>query len=115
MNLLIALPIHLALPKRRPLESKANAVIAPATVDSGIDGERRRRMVLMGIAFAGGGFVISAVGATLLVLMNDLGMPRPWQPSPEPDRPHQVAARLVEYVRRNLFSPPLTAIVAGRP
>lgn len=114
MNLLIALPIHLALPKRRPLESKANAVIEPATVDSGIDGERRRRMVLMGIAFAGGGFVISAVGATLLVLMNDLGYATAMATlAGSLIGPSQVAARLVEYVRRNLFSPPLTAIVAG--
>jgi MFS family permease len=114
MNLMIALPIHLALPKRLPPESTAAAAAVAARVDSGIEGERRRRMVLMGVAFAGGGFVISAVGATLLVLMNHLGYATTMATlAGSLIGPSQVAARLVEYVRRNLFSPPLTAIIAG--
>lgn len=113
MNLVIALPIHLALPRTRLVDrSASNAEEWTNAVD--VDGERRRRMVLMGIAFAAGGFVISAVGATLLVLMRDLGYATAIATlAGSLIGPSQVMARLVEYARRNLFSPPLTAIIAA--
>lgn len=114
MNLLIALPIHLALPRVRTAETKTAAEPVQSSEDVSLDGERRRRMILMATAFAAGGFVISAVGATLLVLMRDLGYATAMATlAGSLIGPSQVAARLVEYVRRNLFSPPLTAIIAA--
>lgn len=113
MNLLIALPIHLALPRA---STSAREEPRPATTDGepNLDGERKRRMVLMATAFAAGGFVVSAVGATLLVLMRDLGYATAMATlAGSLIGPSQVAARLLEYARRNLFSPPLTAIIAA--
>jgi hypothetical protein len=112
MNLLIALPIHLALPRARINEPGSARVEGPS-VEVKPDAERRRRMVLMATAFAAGGFVVSAVGATLLVLMRDLGYATAMATlAGSLIGPSQVAARLVDYARRNLFSPPLTAIIA---
>jgi predicted MFS family arabinose efflux permease len=112
MNLLIALPIHLALPRAR-INEPESAGRAEPTVERAPDAERRRRMVLMATAFAAGGFVVSAVGATLLVLMRDLGYATAMATlAGSLIGPSQVAARLVDYARRNLFSPPLTAIIA---
>lgn len=57
---------------------------------------------------------MSAVGSTLLVLMRDLGYATAMATlAGSLIGPSQVAARLIEYVRRNLFSPPLTAIIAA--
>jgi hypothetical protein len=114
MNLLIALPIHLALPRARVSEPEPASRSLDAVTETPLDGERKRRMFLMATAFSAGGFVISAVGATLLVLMQDLGYATAMATlAGSLIGPSQVAARLIEYVRRNLFSPPLTAIVAA--
>jgi len=113
MNLLIALPIHLALPRAR-ISEKPVSRVEETSAGMNLDGERRRRMVLMATAFAAGGFVVSAVGATLLVLMRDLGYATAMATlAGSLIGPSQVAARLIEYARRNLFSPPLTAIIAA--
>ncbi len=113
MNLLIALPIHLALPKTRIDTTALPAENGPSG-NATIPVDRTRQMVLMAIAFAAGGFVISAVGATLLVLMGDLGYATGIATlAGSLIGPSQVAARLIEYIRRNLFSPPLTAIIAA--
>ncbi|QEE46102.1 MFS transporter [Rhizobium sp. WL3] len=113
MNLLIALPIHLALPRAR-LSEKPVSRVEEVSAEITLDGERRRRMVLMATAFAAGGFVVSAVGATLLVLMRDLGYATAMATlAGSLIGPSQVTARLIEYARRNLFSPPLTAIIAA--
>ncbi|EKF60472.1 hypothetical protein QWE_05383 [Agrobacterium albertimagni AOL15] len=114
MNLLIALPIHLALPRARKIEPEATVRETQSTGEPVLDGERKRRMILMATAFAAGGFVMSAVGSTLLVLMRDLGYATAMATlAGSLIGPSQVAARLIEYVRRNLFSPPLTAIIAA--
>lgn len=113
MNLLIALPIHLALPRARIHEPETARVEEPGA-EVKPDGERRRRMLLMATAFAAGGFVMSAVGATLLVLMRDLGYATAMATlAGSLIGPSQVTARLVEYARRNLFAPPLTAVIAA--
>lgn len=113
MNLLIALPIHFALPKTR-IDTMAVPAESGSSADAVLPVDRTRQMVLMAIAFAAGGFVISAVGATLLVLMGDLGYATGIATlAGSLIGPSQVAARLIEYVRRNLFSPPLTAIIAA--
>ncbi len=113
MNLLIALPIHLALPKTRIDRDET----ARPAIDSGtgvLPSDRSRQMVLMAIAFAAGGFVISAVGAALLVLMRDLGYTTGIATlAGSLIGPSQVTARLIDYARRNLFSPPLTALIAA--
>ncbi|MGE8102273.1 MFS transporter [Allorhizobium sp. NPDC080224] len=114
MNLLIALPIHLALPRARMVAPEATVREEQSTGERVLDGERKRRMILMATAFAAGGFVMSAVGSTLLVLMHDLGYATAMATlAGSLIGPSQVAARLIEYVRRNLFSPPLTAIIAA--
>jgi hypothetical protein len=114
MHLLIALPIHLALPRARMIEPEATVREEQSTGEPVLDGERKRRMILMATAFAAGGFVMSAVGSTLLVLMHDLGYATAMATlAGSLIGPSQVAARLIEYVRRNLFSPPLTAIIAA--
>jgi MFS family permease len=113
MNLLIALPIHLALPKTQ-IDTTVALPEGDRSAERAIPVHRTRQMVLMAIAFAAGGFVISAVGATLLVLMGDLGYATGVATlAGSLIGPSQVAARLIEYVRRNLFSPPLTAIIAS--
>lgn len=114
MHLLIALPIHLALPRARMIEPEETVREEQSTGEPVLDGERKRRMILMATAFAAGGFVMSAVGSTLLVLMRDLGYATAMATlAGSLIGPSQVAARLIEYVRRNLFSPPLTAIIAA--
>jgi len=114
MHLLIALPIHLALPRARMIEPEETVREEQSTGEPVLDGERKRRMILMATAFAAGGFVMSAVGSTLLVLMHDLGYATAMATlAGSLIGPSQVAARLIEYVRRNLFSPPLTAIIAA--
>jgi len=113
MNLMIALPIHLALPRTRVGKLEVNRPADPG-IEIALQGDRKRRMILMATAFAAGGFVISAVGATLLVLMRDLGYATAMATlAGSLIGPSQVTARLIEYVRRNLFSPPLTAIIAA--
>ena len=114
MNLLIALPIHLALPRARVIEPEATVGEKQSTGEPVLEGERKRRMILMATAFAAGGFVMSAMGSTLLVLMRDLGYATAMATlAGSLIGPSQVAARLIEYLRRNLFSPPLTAIIAA--
>lgn len=114
MHLLIALPIHLALPRARMIEPESTVREEQSIGEPVLDGERKRRMILMATAFAAGGFVMSAVGSTLLVLMHDLGYATAMATlAGSLIGPSQVAARLIEYVRRNLFSPPLTAIIAA--
>lgn len=126
MNLLIALPIHLAMPKgvsaraddgrakalpERHDEAKVEAQeMRPRPAPAG----DRRPMVLMAISFAGGGFVMSAIGAALLVLLGDLGFAAATATfAASFIGPSQVGARLFEYLRRSLFSPPLTAVIAA--
>ena len=114
MNLLIALPIHLSLPRARMIEPESTVREEQSIGEPVLDGERKRRMILMATAFAAGGFVMSAMGSTLLVLMRDLGYATAMATlAGSLIGPSQVAARLIEYVRRNLFSPPLTAIIAA--
>ncbi len=129
MNLLIALPIHLAMPKgvqgdirvvgpkRLPENTHETKTVSPDMGQRPADRSAatdRRPMVLMAISFAGGGFVMSAIGAALLVLLGDLGFAAATATfAASFIGPSQVGARLVEYVRRSLFSPPLTAIIAA--
>ena len=115
-NLLIALPIHLTMPKGRlvPLESSIEDAVAPSTPSLTLQPSDHRPMVLMAISLASGGFVLSATGASLLVLLADIGFATALATiAASCIGPSQVAARLFEYVRRNLFSPPMTAIIAA--
>lgn len=111
MNLGIALPIHLLLPRTRIDRAEARDAEEAAERDP-VNGQRA--MVLMAIAFATGGFVVSAVGATLLVLLASVGFGTTAATlAGSLIGPSQVAARLLGYVMRNLFSPPVTAVVAA--
>lgn len=121
MNLVIALPIHLTMPKGRqgqpdrPEPSASSA--SPRTSQVSQARPPRpdpRPMALLAISFASGGFVMSAVGAALLVLLGDLGFATATAiAAASCIGPSQVAARLIEYLRRNLFSPPATAVIAA--
>lgn len=115
MNLLIALPIHLTMPKGRqtppsvPVDAMAHQSVQP---DRHVTG--RRPMILLGISLASGGFVLSAIGASLLVLLDDIGFATATATiAASCIGPSQVAARLFEYARRSSFSPPMTAIMAA--
>ncbi|GAB5462399.1 MFS transporter [Hoeflea alexandrii] len=115
MNLLIALPIHLTMPKGRltPPEMlvEPNAL---ALVKSYQHVTGSRPMILLGISLASGGFVLSAIGASLLILLGDIGFATATATiAASCIGPSQVAARLFEYARRSHFSPPMTAIIAA--
>ncbi|MGL3608216.1 MFS transporter [Rhizobium sp. G187] len=112
MNVAIALPIHLALPQRRTDAHDPSGEVD--AVAHGLPDNGRQAMALMAVAFAAGGFVVSAVGATLLVLLHSLGYETTVATvAGSLIGPSQVAARLFGYIRRNLFSPPVTAVVAA--
>lgn len=115
MNLLIALPIHLTMPKRRqtppvmPLEATADPVVQTYDHVTG-----KRPMILLGLSLASGGFVLSAIGSSLLVLLDDIGFATATATiAASCIGPSQVAARLFEYARRSHFSPPMTALIAA--
>jgi MFS family permease len=115
MNLLIALPIHLTMPKGRltPPEMlvEPNAL---ALVKSYQHVTGSRPMILLGISLASGGFVLSAIGASLLILLDDIGFATATATiAASCIGPSQVAARLFEYARRSHFSPPMTTIIAA--
>jgi hypothetical protein len=115
MNLLIALPIHLTMPKGRltPPEMlvEPNAL---ALVKSYQHVTGSRPMILLGISLASGGFVLSAIGASLLILLDDIGFATATATiAASCIGPSQVAARRFEYARRSHFSPPMTAIIAA--
>lgn len=115
MNLLIALPIHLTMPKGRqtppsvPVDAMAHPAVEPYQHVTG-----SRPMILLGISLASGGFVLSAIGSSLLVLLDDIGFATATATiAASCIGPSQVAARLFEYARRSHFSPPMTAIIAA--
>ncbi|MBC7285207.1 MFS transporter [Hoeflea sp.] len=115
MNLLIALPIHLTMPRGRqtPPEMPAEETGLPV-VRSYRHVTGSRPMVLLGISLASGGFVLSAIGASLLILLGDIGFATATATiAASCIGPSQVAARLFEYARRSNFSPPMTAIIAA--
>ena len=115
MNLLIALPIHLTMPKGRqtPPQMPTDATALPL-VQSYRHVTGNRPMILLGVSLASGGFVLSAIGASLLILLDDIGFATATATiAASCVGPSQVAARLFEYTRRNHFSPPTTAIIAA--
>jgi Sugar phosphate permease len=110
LNLLIALPVHFLWPSHRPISEAAagrdGAVDAPA-------GRSGPHLLLMGVSLSAGGFVLSATGASLLVLLGDAGFtPAVATLTGSLIGPSQVAARLIEYTRRHLISPPVTGLIA---
>jgi len=116
MNLLIALPIHLTMPKGRltPPERLVEPDTRPSSVRSYKHVTGSRPMILLGVSLASGGFVLSAMGASLLVLLDDIGFATATATiAASCIGPSQVAARLFEFARRSHFSPPMTAIVAA--
>lgn len=111
LNLLIALPVHALWPSYRrevaaPAKPSAEAG-APAVAS------RRPHLVLMAISLSAGGFVLSAMGASLLVLLGDAGFtPAIATLTGSLIGPSQVAARVLEYARRGVLSPPVTGLIA---
>ncbi|MCL6705891.1 MFS transporter [Pseudomonas sp. R2.Fl] len=110
LNLLLALPVHALWPSHRPVPEAA------ASRDGATDTQARRRgpyLMLMGVSLSAGGFVLSATGASLLVLLGDAGFtPAVATLTGSLIGPSQVAARLIEYSRRNLITPPVTGLIA---
>lgn len=115
MNLLIALPIHLTMPKGRQMPPSVPVdAMAPPAVEPYQHVTGSRPMILLGISLASGGFVLSAIGSSLLVLLDDIGFATATATiAASCIGPSQVAARLIEYARRSHFSPPMTAIIAA--
>lgn len=110
LNLLLALPVHVLWPARAP------ALEVPAGTSGAADTQVRRRgphLLLMGVSLSAGGFVLSATGTSLLVLLGDVGFtPVVATLAGSLIGPSQVAARLLEYTRRNLITPPITGLIA---
>ncbi len=111
LNLVLALPVHALWPsyRRLPVTPAKNVGEAgsPAT------GSRRPQLALMAISLSAGGFVLSAMGASLLVLLGDAGFtPAIATLTGSLIGPSQVVARLVEYARRGVLSPPVTGLIA---
>ena len=111
LNLVLALPVHALWPSYRPppvrpATNAAGAGHAPAV-------SRRPQLALMAISLSAGGFVLSAMGASLLVLLGDAGFtPAIATLAGSMIGPSQVAARIVEYARRGVLSPPVTGLIA---
>ncbi|PPJ48142.1 MFS transporter [Rhizobium sp. KAs_5_22] len=111
LNLALALPVHALWPSYRrevavPQKSSAEAG-APAVAS------RRPHLALMAISLSAGGFVLSAMGASLLVLLGDAGFtPAIATLTGSLIGPSQVAARVIEYARRGVLSPPVTGLIA---
>ncbi|WP_417427207.1 MFS transporter [Hoeflea sp.] len=74
VNLLVALPIHLMVP-RGPRRTTDQPVAQPTPREPGLllPGNRRTSFVLMSIAFAGGSFLMSAVHTSFFVILDQLG------------------------------------------
>ncbi|HCL65927.1 MAG TPA: MFS transporter [Rhizobium sp.] len=111
LNLLLALPVHALWPsyRRLPVTPAKNVGEAgsPGTVS------RRPQLALMAISLSAGGFVLSAMGASLLVLLGDVGFtPAIATLTGSLIGPSQVVARLIEYARRGVLSPPVTGLIA---
>ncbi|MCY0149424.1 MFS transporter [Hoeflea sp. G2-23] len=74
VNLMVALPIHLMVPRgpRLPAGQPAPQLVArePGLL---LPGNRRPSFVLMSIAFAGGSFLMSAVHTSFFVILDQLG------------------------------------------
>lgn len=111
LNLVLALPVHALWPSYRrevvaPAKPSAEAG-APALVS------RRPHLALMAISLSAGGFVLSAMGASLLVLLGDAGFtPAIATLAGSLIGPSQVTARVIEYARRGVLSPPVTGLIA---
>lgn len=112
INLLVALPIHALWPSHRPEPPKASTSPAPALSEGDV-ARRRPQLILMAISLSAGGFVLSAVGASLLVLLGGLGYGAAIATlTGSLIGPSQVAARLIEYARHGRLSPPMTGLIA---
>lgn len=111
LNLMLALPVHALWPSyrqppARPVTNASDAGAHPIV-------NRRPQLALMAISLSAGGFVLSAMGASLLVLLGDAGFtPAIATLAGSMIGPSQVAARVIEYARRGVLSPPLTGLIA---
>lgn len=111
LNLVLALPVHVLWPSYRAPATRAAGADASAAAMA--PASRRPHLALMAISLSAGGFVLSAMGASLLVLLGDAGFtPAAATLAGSLIGPSQVAARLIEYARRGVLSPPVTGLIA---
>jgi len=111
LNVALALPVHALWPSYR--RQPATAAENPGEAGSPGTVSRRPQLALMAISLSAGGFVLSAMGASLLVLLGDVGFtPAIATLTGSLIGPSQVAARLIEYARRGVLSPPVTGLIA---
>lgn len=111
INLVFALPVHLAVPAYRPPRKARTTVEGKGSTKGGGAG---LQMALMAISLASGGFLISAVSVSLLVVLGAAGFsPAVATLAGSLIGPSQVLARLIEYSQRRLFTPVTTALVAS--
>ncbi|NML75211.1 MFS transporter [Rhizobium sp. S-51] len=111
LNLLLALPVHLLWPSRRQPVGEASRDTDGAAARQPVS--RRPQLVLMAVSLSAGGFVLSAMGASLLVLLGNAGFTAAVATlTGSLIGPSQVAARLIEYARRGVLSPPVTGLIA---
>ncbi|MFN7009027.1 MAG: MFS transporter [Allorhizobium sp.] len=113
LNLVLALPVHVLWPSYRAPATRPAGADASASAAATAPASRRPHLVLMAISLSAGGFVLSAMGASLLVLLGDAGFtPAAATLAGSLIGPSQVAARLIEYARRGVLSPPVTGLIA---
>ena len=113
LNLLLALPVHMLWPSYRAVRERPSGTRAEDVTEAPAPASRLPHLTLMAISLSAGGFVLSAMGASLLVLLGDAGFtPAAATLAGSLIGPSQVAARLIEYVRRGVLSPPTTGLIA---
>jgi MFS family permease len=106
MNLFLALPVHLMIPRYDRKEEREQPVAAARETTAGpTPGQMRRTMLVMGTMFASAGFLMSAINASLPVLLGSLGFSAAsaiWAGTAI--GPSQVAARLINLTFGRRFS-----------
>jgi predicted MFS family arabinose efflux permease len=115
INVLVALPIHAAIPRRtRALE--LSEPISVSNRDPGLlgPGKRAPAFLFMAIAFAGGSFLMSAVHTSFFLILDQMGRgPALAALAGAVIGPMQVAARLVEMLTGERVAASVVGVISS--
>lgn len=121
VNLVVALPIHAALPRPRRAR-KTSAVldeaeaIAPVTHQIAILGQEEHRpaFVLMAVSFATSGFLMSAVHTAFFLIMKDIGRDAALAAlAGAVIGPMQVGARIIEFATGGRIAASVVGVISN--
>ena len=115
VNLLIALPIHALIP-RAPRPGRDSRPEVEAKRDPGLlaPGNRTRAFVFMGIAFAGGSFLMSAVHTTFFLILDEMGRGAALAAlAGAVIGPMQVAARVIEMITGERVASSVVGVISA--